>query len=458
MLDLPKNAHVLMLQGPVGPFFERLTRDLLDHGHRVSRVLFNAGDALFQRSGRRIPYRGRPDGWPEYIAKLLETEKFDAVVLFGDCRYYHRIAHWTARTHDIPIYVFEEGYLRPDFVTLELEGVNGHSQMPRDPAYYAAHEPVKLPEPERVGSPFLNSALFSMLYYLALNLGWLVYPFYQHHRPIFVPMEIFCWLRSGLRKLTSRSEDDRVGEMLLNRHRNRFFLVPLQMNIDAQVRFHSGFGSVEEFILRVIQSFAKHAPKKTVLVFKHHPLDRGYSNYRRFIEASAQSMHVSARVFYVHELHLPALLKQARGTVVINSTVGLSSLYHGTPVKVLGDAIYDMPGITSPQSLDTFWRSPKPVDDGLFARFRNWMLTHNQANGSFYRRLPGTRNAVGVHWFPMREDPLPKLVKLPHRVTARDVPALEGDLIGGVTSSAATPATAASTDTSDQVAVTPRVH
>ena len=127
-------------------------------------------------------------------------------------------------------------------------------------------------------------------------------------------------------------------------------------------------------------------------------------------------MHVAGRVFYVHDLHLPALLKQARGTVVINSTVGLSSLYHGTPVKVLGDAIYDIAGITSRQPLDAFWQEPEQVDDDLFALFRNWMMAHNQANGSFYRCLPGTRNAVGVHWFPMREDPLPKLPKLPRRV------------------------------------------
>lgn len=416
MLDLPNNAHVLMLQGPVGPFFERLSRDLLAHGHRVTRILFNAGDSLFQRSGRRLAYRGHPDAWPEYIARLLETEKVDALVLFGDCRYYHRIAHWTARAHDIPIYVFEEGYLRPDFITLELEGVNGHSQMPRDPTFYRAHKPEKVPTPEQVGSPFLNGAVFSMLYYLAMNLGWFVYPFYLHHRPWFVPRESFCWVRSGWRKLFSKRRDAEIEELLQTRYRGNYFLVPLQMNIDAQVRFHSKFGSVEEFVLRVIQSFAQHAPRDSVLVFKHHPLDRGYSNYRRFIEASAESMHASDRVFYVHDLHLPALLKQARGTVVINSTVGLSSLYHGTPVKVLGDAIYDIAGITSRQPMDAFWREPEQVDDELFTRFRNWMIAHNQANGSFYRRLPGTRNAVGVHWFPMREDPRPPLPMLPRRV------------------------------------------
>jgi capsule polysaccharide modification protein KpsS len=416
MLDLPGNAHVLMLQGPVGPFFDRLTRDLIAHGHRVTRVLFNAGDSVFQRSGRRLAYRGHPDAWPEYIARLFETERVDALVLFGDCRYYHRIAHWTARTHDIPIYVFEEGYLRPDFITLELEGVNGHSQMPRDPAFYRAHQPEKVPTPEQVGSPFLNSAVFSMLYYLAMNLGWLAYPFYQHHRPWFVPRESFCWVRSGWRKLFSKRRDAEVEELLQTRYRGNYFLVPLQMNIDAQVRFHSKFGSVEEFVLRVIQSFAQHASTDAVLVFKHHPLDRGYSDYRRFIEASAESMHVVGRVFYVHDLHLPALLKNARGTVVINSTVGLSSLYHDTPVKVLGDAIYDIAGITSRQPLDAFWRAPEPVDEALFTQFRNWMMAHNQANGSFYRRLPGTRNAVGVHWFPMHEDPRPRLPQLPRRV------------------------------------------
>ncbi|WP_338073070.1 hypothetical protein [Halochromatium salexigens] len=41
--------------------------------------------------------------------------------------------------------MFEEGYLRPDYITVEEGGANRFSSLPRDPAYYRAYRP---PQPE----------------------------------------------------------------------------------------------------------------------------------------------------------------------------------------------------------------------------------------------------------------------------------------------------------------------
>jgi capsule polysaccharide modification protein KpsS len=79
--------------------------------------------------------------------------------------------------------------------------------------------------------------------------------------------------------------------------------------------------------------------------------------------------------------------------------VGLSSIHHGTPVKVLGDAIYDLPGLTHQGELGDFLRSPGVVDDELYRAFRAYLEHNNQANGSFYVRLPNRRTPTGVRWF-----------------------------------------------------------
>jgi capsule polysaccharide modification protein KpsS len=89
----------------------------------------------------------------------------------------------------------------------------------------------------------------------------------------------------------------------------------------------------------------------------------------------------------VDVINLPAALRHARGTVVINSTVGLSSLMHGTPVKCLGRAVYDMPGLTHQGSLADFFAAPSEVDRELHRRFRQWLLENNQLNGSVWSRL-----------------------------------------------------------------------
>lgn len=59
-LEQFKDKRVLLLQGPVGPFFKRLAADLRGAGAQVHKVNFNAGDWLFYPRGA-IAYRGTMD-------------------------------------------------------------------------------------------------------------------------------------------------------------------------------------------------------------------------------------------------------------------------------------------------------------------------------------------------------------------------------------------------------------
>jgi len=128
-------------------------------------------------------------------------------------------------------------------------------------------------------------------------------------------------------------------------------------------------------------------------------MDRAYKEYSALLRRLGERYGVSERLRYVHDLHLPTLLRRAVGAVMINSTVGLQSISYGTPVKVLGDAVYDMPGLTHQGTLDEFWRAPGSVDDELYRGFRNYLLHTNQANGSFTRPLAGVPTPTGIRWF-----------------------------------------------------------
>jgi capsular polysaccharide export protein len=137
-------------------------------------------------------------------------------------------------------------------------------------------------------------------------------------------------------------------------------------------------------IATVLDSFAREAPGDAHLVFKHHPMDRGHRHYGRQIHETAVAAGVSERVHYVHDLHLPTLLRDARGVVLVNSTTGLSALFHGAPVKTLGRCLYDFAGLTHQGDLASFWGSPTRPDKDLYARFRNYLIGMTQVNGSFY--------------------------------------------------------------------------
>ena len=133
-----------------------------------------------------------------------------------------------------------------------------------------------------------------------------------------------------------------------------------------------------------------------MLLIKHHPLDRGHCSYRDVIERTAGALGCAGRVVYFTEGHLPSLLDGAAGTVTCNSTVGLSSLRHGTPVKALGRAVYNRPGLTAQCPLDQFWSAPQPVNRDNVLAFTGFLRATCQANGSFYTgyRRTGVLDAV----------------------------------------------------------------
>jgi capsule polysaccharide modification protein KpsS len=392
--------HVLLLQGPVGPFFRRLAGELHQRGVAVTKVNFNAGDALFFRPGpgrEVIAYRGRLADWPAALRRLLAERPIDAILLFGDQRPVHVAARQLAAELGLAVWVFEEGYLRPDYVTLERGGVNGNSSLPRDPEFYRRATAALPPpaEPVAIGNAFYHHAVWTALHSMALTFGAFLYPRYRHHRNSGTFYNLFCWVRGGVRKARYRRRDRGVVERLVREHDRRYWVLPLQVHCDSQLQ-HSDYASIEALIDEVVETFAGHAPPGHVLVVKHHPHDTPYRDYTRHLRALADRLGLAGRLRYVHDVHLPTLLKHARGVVTMNSTVGTSALHHRTPVKVLGRAIYDLPGLTCQRPLAEFFGDPGTVDAELYERFARWLRAANQLNGSFYKRVRGLGTRCGV--------------------------------------------------------------
>ncbi|MDY7573980.1 capsular biosynthesis protein [Actimicrobium sp. CCI2.3] len=393
-----KGRRILLLQGPLGPFFRRLARDLTAAGAEVSKIDFNGGDWLFSQVGA-IAFRGTRAAWPVFFEQVLDERQIDMVLLFGDCRPLHSAAHDIVVARGIDLGVFEEGYVRPDYITLERFGVNGHSRISRSPVFYLNTPKIEVAATVNVGNTFWYAAMWAMLYYQASVLLRPWFRHYQHHRPLTMG-ECLPWLRGTWRKHYFARKEKGVQAALSSTLSGQYFLVALQVHNDAQLHVHSGFGSVPTFIETVVSSFARFGPVGTDLVIKQHPLERGYHDYSQLVSELAQALGIPNRVRYIHDQHLPTLLEHARGVVLINSTVGLSALSHGTPLKVCGNAIYDMPGLTYQGPLDDFWPQAEDltVDAELYLRFRNYLIERTQLNGSFYQRLDITGSSAGLVW------------------------------------------------------------
>jgi len=393
-----KGKRILLLQGPVGPFFHRLSQDLVQAGAQVFKVNFNGGDWLFYPDNA-FNFRGKMKDWPGYFESLLGQLQVDVVILFGDCRAIHRTAHEISLRHGLEIGVFEEGYIRPDYITLEQFGVNGNSPLPRSPIFYLNNPLCEADPPLALGNTYWHAVLWSVLYYFCAGLLKPVFPYYVHHRPLSW-MESLPWLRSIWRKWYYATKEWGMADRLRDKYAGRYFLVPLQVHNDAQLVSHSDFDTVKQFIGEVMTSFARNAPRGKILVIKHHPMDRGYCDYADFIAVKIKMLGLQGRCFYIHDQHLPTLLDHTCGVVVVNSTVGLSAMIHGSPVKVCGKALYDMKGLTFHHSLSRFWRESQHAKPNpkLLRLFYDYLIGYSQLNGSFYKRLPIVASATGLRW------------------------------------------------------------
>lgn len=360
LIRLLAAQRALMLQGPVGPFFDRLAHWLHQHGIASHRVVFQGGDEADCQALTPIRYTGTLKDWPAQCQQLLEQHGIDCIVLFGQARAYHAAAIQVARNLGIAIVVLEEGYFRPGYVTIELDGVNGHSTTLQryawDPS--APGPAVQLSLPDNVHGQFWTMARHAMRHYWAMRQGRDRYPHYIHHRPDSVWHYSRYWMISWARKGWHYRRDHAHVKRLSG---YPYYFVPLQHDGDSQLTLHSPFRENTHFITEVLESFADHAPAETQLVFRQHPMSRGSRGHGGFIRSLAQELGIGHRVDFLVEGHTPTLVRNALGVVLINSTVGLQTLLYKRPLKVMGSALFNRPGITAQEELDAFWtRLPLP--------------------------------------------------------------------------------------------------
>ncbi len=384
----------LFLQGVNTPFFAQLGDQLIKNDHRVSRINFNAGDTVYWGRRTAWAFRDRLESLPDFLCGKMSACDATDILLFGDRRPIHLPAIEIAKRKNVRIHVFEEGYFRPYWVTLERDGVNANSLFPRDPVW--VQDVAKSIPVYDSGQPFAATlrarALHDMAYHLSNIANPLLFPRYRTHRPVISGLEYAGWgQRFAQMPLYERRDRETIQRLMTTAA--PFYLLPLQLDSDTQIRDHSPFDDMSEVIQLTVSSFAQHAPLDARLVIKNHPLDTGFVNYPRLIKKLASEFQCVGRIDYLESGDLEAMLQKARGLVTVNSTVGLSSLGHRCPTIALSDPIYNMDGLTFRGTLDQFWRGGAPPDATLFRAFRSVLIHTTQINGGFYS-APGIELAV----------------------------------------------------------------
>ena len=386
---LPAARRVfLMLQGPHGPFFDRVARLLRDTGAQVWRVGFNAGDEFFWTDPAHfIRHQGTPAEWPAHLDRIIAEKGITDIVLYGDVRPVHAAARQAAAQHGLVLHVFEEGYLRPFWITYERGGSNGHSalmQIPLTEMRKALR--TRMGEPNRPPARWgdmRQHKFYGALYHFFVLVANRRYPGYRTHRQIGVLQEF----RLNLRRLVMTPIDAlaRLYEAeQVRRGGFPYVLVLMQLEHDSNFVAHSPYARMSDFTDEVLTDFARAAPRHHRIVFKAHPLEDGRGGIRQAIRDKARELDIEKRVHFVRGGKLARLLNQARATVTVNSTSAQQALWRGLPVKAMGRAVFDKPGLVSDQALADFLHDPKRPRPIAYRRYRDFLLESSQVPGGFY--------------------------------------------------------------------------
>lgn len=391
--------RVLFLQGPIGPFFRYLQKELEEtYQLETFKINFNHGDLYYHPlSEHCVNFTGEVTQFAGYLQEYITQHNIDAVICFGDERIYHKVArklildiNASAGKEELTFWAFEEGYLRPHYITFEKWGVNYNSRMSHYPRCAVDHHPKQdintmlNHDIKPVAAGFWPRAKMAMRYYWELRKGKKVFPNYKHHRETRISVYVFAWCLAGIRSVLYWQNERKVAQKIEMEQYGDFFVFPLQVHNDSQILHHGRGERIPGHIRSVIGSFAKYANSTDRLIIKHHPMDRGFNHYGRLITKVANKHGVADRVEYVFDVPMPVLLRAAKGVVVINSTSGISALIHGLPVKVIGDAHYDHPNLTNDLNLKNFWLEYYTPDALLVRQYLVGLKGKSQINGSFY--------------------------------------------------------------------------
>ena len=416
MTDSGENRRFLFLQGPHGWFFNRLAQGLRAAGAEVWRVGFNQGDAFFWRDkAHYIPFDATQDQWPSRIREVIEQHKITDIALYGDVRPVHAEAVKAARDLGVTIHIFEEGYLRPYWVTYERDGANGNSALMNIdlPEMRKALEKcdLELPDPPAHWGDMRQHIFYGALYHFCVMAFNQRYRNFRPHRDMSVSQEFGLYMKR-LWLMPLHWVERHIESWRVRNGGFPYHLVLLQLEHDSSFRAHSPFKSQTQFLEKVFSGFARGAARHHHLVIKAHPLEDGRAPLRETIRHLTKTHGLEGRVHYLRGGKLARLLNHARSGVTVNSTAAQQVLWRGMPLRIFGRAVYDKPEFVSDQSIRAFFAQPKRPDARAYRDYRHFLLETSQIPGGYYS-LGGRRQLMRhlVDMMLAADDPYTSLIR-----------------------------------------------
>lgn len=382
-----RRQQVLFISSPFGPFFKTVAQLFASSGHNVWRIAWEGGDFLETPTQHRITFRGTRDDEETFLRNVIIEKRITTIICFNDTGRRDCLAIRLAKELGVSKFILENGYMRPHWITFDREGVNGYSSLPRDPGFYLSH-----PSNGTAATVFpvsMRDHVRHNIKHFAANI--VCSPILRHDASYYgdsLSMQAWHYAVEYAWRVTHEEKYKvaRIAELRRAKASRKVFVALLQKPGDSQLRVHSSYVRNRPFLKEVCVSFAADAPKDAILVVKQHPYDYGVERLPRYFKKLVSDLGIEARAFYLRKTSIDVTLDNAHGLITVNSTGGLSAVMRGVPVLCLGDAVFDMEGLTFQGGLKRFWHDARPPAADLVSAFVRYLTSHSQLNGGFYSR------------------------------------------------------------------------
>ncbi len=383
---------VLLLQGPVGPFFSDLHCALQSSGFQAKRVLYNAADRYYSARTTKnscLEFSGTMQEWQDWLKAELTHHKTDYIVLFGSSRPAHKLARSIASEFNIKVISLEEGYLRTGYITCEFGGNNQHSQLtswrPDLVSASAGKNSDDISNYNR--NSVFHKTIHAALYYFIRDYNGPKNSDELLHR---VPERPFSLVASWISHLFKR-QLNKLLEASTIRHLRKnpgFLLVPLQVASDSQISHAARGWDTDKLIDACINACLKSNVQQK-LIFKLHPLERdGPSVKEKILEKARKAKLPESAVQVIYSGRIGELAKLSSGMIVINSTSAFSALHSNVPVLVLGSAVYRHKELVTlgsdAQSIVDFFNQRQTYAEEDKRKFIEYLKAESLVPGDFY--------------------------------------------------------------------------
>ena len=231
-------------------------------------------------------YRLQFRAYFHFASNAYSRLKPGCICLWNGHRLREKAALAAARHLNIPVLIFENGYL-PNTTSIDPQGVNSACSIPRAADFYRRHQALAA-----------------------------------------APIQTLD-VREPIKAKAQQSCDASAPEL-----DGKYIFVPFQVDLDSQLLINSPQLKNMRDFFALIEALALANPAWRFIVKEHPSCNLNY-----------QDLHQRQPNIQFSQANTEQLIRNAQAIVTINSSVGMEAIIFHKPVITLGEAFYNIPGL-----------------------------------------------------------------------------------------------------------------